>query len=229
MPLIRLENARKTYRENTPAKVEALQDLSFSVNAGEIVAVVGKSGSGKSTLLHILGCIDTLTSGRYYLNDEEINTQSVMELAYIRNKRIGFVLQNFGLLMNRSVRDNVLLPIFFSKNKDKKSYSIKMETILEQLGIVDKKTSLVGELSGGQKQRVAVARAIINDPEIILADEPTGALDQKTSVELIEILQQLNQSGKTIIIVTHDTGIARQCKRNIEIADGLIIRDEWLV
>ena len=207
------------------ARVFALNGLSLQIQKGELVALMGPSGSGKSTLLNIIGCIDQLTSGSYLLDGTDIQNFSHMRLAQLRNKRFGFVLQDFGLIDHWTVSKNVEIPLSYAKPSDKKPKE-RIEQVLNQLQIADKKSELAYRLSGGQKQRVAIARAIVNDPQIILADEPTGALDQKTGREVLNILQKIHQAGKTVIIVTHDPTVAGACNRVIQIVDGKMKQEQ---
>jgi putative ABC transport system ATP-binding protein len=222
---MKLENVQKIYNPNTPGAVKALNGIDLCVEKGEMIAVQGTSGAGKSTLLHILGCIDRLSSGRYFLYGEDITLKNDKYLSGIRNKKIGFVLQDFALIPYRSVIDNVSVPLIFgdtrlSQISDKCVMALKM---VDMHGLRSKKVS---QLSGGQKQRVAIARAIVNDPEIILADEPTGSLDSKNAENIMNILLDLNSHGKTIIIVTHDNNIASYCFRKIILSDGKIVHQE---
>ncbi len=222
MSLIKFENIGKIYDEGKQNACIALKDVSIEIDKGNLIAIIGESGSGKSTLLHILGCLDAPTSGEYYLNNEKVDFKNIRMLAKIRNKKIGFVLQDFGLILNETVIENVSVPLLFSKTP----FSEIKKKALNTLGLLGIDTLAVkksNQLSGGQKQRVAIARALVNDPDIILADEPTGALDSKTSAEIVNILLNLNRIGKTIIIVTHDKHIAKQCEGIIEISDGNII------
>ena len=207
------------------SRVFALNGLSLQIQKGELVALMGPSGSGKSTLLNIIGCIDQLTSGSYLLDGTDIQNFSHMRLAQLRNKRFGFVLQDFGLIDHWTVSKNVEIPLSYAKPSDKKPKE-RIEQVLNQLQIADKKSELAYRLSGGQKQRVAIARAIVNDPQIILADEPTGALDQKTGREVLNILQKIHQAGKTVIIVTHDPTVAGACNRVIQIVDGKMKQEQ---
>lgn len=218
MSLIELINIKKVYGKNDYA-VCALNGISLTINKGDMIAIMGTSGSGKSTLLNILGCLDKSTEGEYILNGRNITSYNNNELASIRNNNFGFVVQYFALIDDYSVLENVIIPLEYSKinKKQKKEKVIKL---LERLGLENKINRLPKELSGGQNQRVALARALINNPEIILADEPTGALDKKTSQEILSILKKLNEEGKTIIIVTHDENIAKQCHKIIKIEDG---------
>lgn len=221
MELIRVNNISKTYGVND-AKVNAIRDVSLTINEGELVAIVGKSGSGKSTLLNIIGCIDKPTNGEYFLGGRNIQDSREKELAKNRNGLIGFVLQYFGLINSYTVYENIELPLIYAKSKNKKE---KILNILKKLDILEKADKLPSELSGGQNQRVAMARALVNNPKLILADEPTGALDKNTSKQVMEILLKLNKEGKTVIIVTHDENISKQCDRIIRIEDGHIKDD----
>lgn len=223
MSVIQVSQVSKVYNMNTNAKVEALNQVELSIEKGELVAIVGKSGSGKSTLLHILGLLDTPTQGNYCLDGLDMSKMDSNNLAHIRNEKIGFVLQEFGLILTKTVYENIAIPLYFSKSVKRKQMTELIRKALKQVGLEEKEKSLVVELSGGQKQRVAIARAIVNNPEIILADEPTGALDQNTSNEIINLLIELNKKGKTVIIITHDMKIAEQCQRRIEISDGYIV------
>ena len=222
--MIELIDGVKIYGKGS-SRVFALNGLSLQIQKGELVALMGPSGSGKSTLLNIIGCIDQLTSGSYLLDGTDIQKFSNMRLAQLRNKRFGFVLQDFGLIDHWTVSKNVEIPLSYAKPSDKKPKD-RIEQVLNQLQIADKKSELAYRLSGGQKQRVAIARAIVNDPQIILADEPTGALDQKTGREVLNILQKIHQAGKTVIIVTHDPTVAGACNRVIQIVDGKMKQEQ---
>lgn len=221
MSLIRMENICKTYYPNTTAAVPALQGLSLSIQEGDLLAVMGPSGSGKSTLLHIMGCLDSADNGFYSLNGQEISQATRNELAWLRNQKIGFVLQEFGLLLNQTVIENVSIPLMFSSAKYNTIRKKTMD-VLCRLGIQELAKKKAGELSGGQKQRVAIARALVNNPDIILADEPTGSLDQHTAIEIMKLLMSLNEDGKTIVIVTHNPEIASCCHNTLFIRDGII-------
>lgn len=223
--MIKLKNIYKTYNKGKTNEFKALNGISLTIEDGELTAIIGKSGAGKSTLLHILACIDSYETGEYYIDDILVKKLREAKIAEIRNKKIGMVMQDFALVDDFSCIENVMLPLDFAKKK----ISDRKEKALNALRAVDmdkmaKKS--VNNLSGGQKQRVAIARAIVNEPSIILADEPTGALDTNTSVEIMELFNKLNKKGKTIIIVTHDPEIANQCDRIIEISDGVIINDQ---
>ncbi len=219
--MLHLKDIIKKYNEGKPNEVEALRGVDLTVEKGEMIAIMGPSGSGKSTLLNIIGCMDTLTSGSYLCDGEEVASLSQKKLAALRNKKFGFVLQDFGLLADRSVEENVMVPLLFSK-ESLKSSSKRIKPILENLGIADLAKRRANQLSGGQAQRVAIARALVNEPDVILADEPTGALDTHTSEDVVNIFKKLNESGKTIIIVTHNPEVAKKCDKTYIIRDGEI-------
>lgn len=220
--MIRLNKISKIYNKGKSNAFQALTDINIEIADGELVAIIGTSGAGKSTLLHILACIDSYESGEYYIDDTLVKNYSEKKLAQIRNKKIGMVMQDFALVDDFSALQNVMLPLDFSKSKvsEKKEKCLKA---LQAVGMEKFAHHQSNKLSGGQKQRVAIARAIVNEPSIILADEPTGALDSKTSVEIMELFKSLNAAGRTVIIVTHDMKIAQQCKRVIRIEDGKIV------
>lgn len=220
-PLLKATDVIKEYTVGD-TKIQALKGVSLEINEGEFVAIVGKSGSGKSTLMHILGLLDTPTSGSVVLKGTEISKYSEKELAKIRNKEIGFVFQFFNLLQRTTSLDNVVLPLKYSLTP-KKLWKEKAVKILEQVGLADRIYNKSNELSGGQKQRAAIARALVNDPAIIFADEPTGNLDSKTGEEITNLFKELNNQGKTIILVTHDEDLAKIAKRQITLKDGYII------
>ena len=222
--MLNLTNIIKKYNEGKPNEVEALRGVDLKVEKGEMIAIMGPSGSGKSTLLNIVGCMDTLTSGSYLCDGEEVSALSQKKLAALRNKKFGFVLQDFGLLADRSVEENVMVPLLFSK-ESLKSSTKRIKPILENLGIADLAKRRANQLSGGQAQRVAIARALVNEPDVILADEPTGALDTHTSEDVVNIFKKLNESGKTIIIVTHNPEVAKACDKTYIIRDGLISKE----
>lgn len=212
----------KTYQMSEDVQVHALRGLSFSVNAGEMVAIMGPSGSGKSTLMNILGCLDRPTSGQYFLDGEDVSQLNDDKLADIRNRRIGFVFQNYNLLPRTSTLGNVMLPLRYNRN-GKTNHKELATSMLEQVGLGDRIEHKPYELSGGQQQRVAIARALINDPAIILADEPTGNLDSKSGEEIMKLLLKLNKEKKvTLIVVTHDPDIAKFTQRAIHIIDGKV-------
>ena len=201
---------------------EALHGVSCEISDGEMVAIIGKSGAGKSTLLHILACIDSYQSGEYTIDGTLVKNLSEGQYAQIRNEKIGIVMQDFALVEDFSALENVLIPLDFAKKKIKNKKEKALEA-LKAVGMGDLSKKPCNKLSGGQKQRVAIARAIVNEPAMILADEPTGALDTKTSAEIMELFKRLNKEGKTVVIVTHDPKVAEQCSRVIEVSDGKII------
>ena len=220
--MIEIKNLTKTYNYKKSNAFTALKDISLKIEDGEMLAIIGKSGAGKSTLLHIIGCIDTFEKGEYSIDDTDVHKLSDKKLAEIRNEKVGIVMQDFALVEEYTVIENVKIPLYFSKKKKGSANTLAIEA-LEKVGIKELAKKPVNKLSGGQKQRVAIARAIVNDPSFILADEPTGALDTKTSAEIMELFKKLNDDGKTVIIITHDPGVAEKCKRKIEISDGEIL------
>ena len=225
MEIIKLTKLSKNYQMGN-TKVEALKNVDLSINNGEFVAVMGPSGSGKSTLMNLLGCLDKPSDGEYILDDKLINKMSSNKLAEIRNKKIGFVFQNFNLLSRTSAMENVQIPLIYSGSAPKQREK-KAKEKLDLVGLTDRIHHKPNQLSGGQQQRVAIARALVNEPVVILADEPTGALDSKTGEEILTIFQQLNDSGITIILVTHEKDIASFAKRIITFKDGAIIEDKF--
>ena len=219
--MIKLKGISKIYNKKKSNEFYALDKVNVEINKGELVAIIGKSGAGKSTMMHIIGCIDDFEEGTYELNGKDISGVSAKKKAEIRNKEIGIVMQDFALIDEYTVEENVMIPLYFTKGvKNRKD---KVKSALEKVGIADLKSKPINKLSGGQKQRVAIARAIVNEPEILLADEPTGALDTKTGQEIMNVFKEINDNGKTVIIITHDMEIAKQCKRIIEIKDGKIV------
>jgi len=202
--------------------VKALRGVSAVINSGEFVAIMGPSGSGKSTLMHVLGCLDTPTSGKYWLDKEEISSLKKSRLAWIRNKKIGFVFQTFNLLPHLNIQRNVELPLMYSGITARKRRKIA-EKVLDDVGLFDRIRHKPSELSGGQRQRVAIARALVNNPTILLADEPTGNLDTSSGNDILSIFSELNSHGHTIIIVTHDSAVSDRADRSIKIIDGLIV------
>lgn len=220
--MIKISDLSKIYNKGKSNEFQALKSVSLHIEKGDMVAIVGKSGAGKSTLLHIIGCMDKFEMGEYLLDGKSVAKISEKELASIRNEKVGIVMQDYALIESYSITENVKIPLYFSKKKDVKSQK-NITDILKKVGLGDIPKKQVNKLSGGQKQRVAIARAIVNNPDIILADEPTGALDTNTSAEIISLFKQLNDEGKTVIIITHDPNVAEQCKRTITISDGKII------
>ncbi len=220
MELISMKSITRFYGKNEN-RVDALRGIDLSINSGEFIAIIGPSGSGKTTLLNILGCLDSPNSGEYIIDKTDISKLTSKDLANLRNKKFGFIVQNFALLDDYTVYENIKIPLDYSKTKiNNKKQEIK--EILKKLGIEDKINKFPTELSGGQCQRVSIARALINNPDIILADEPTGALDKEMGQQVINIFKEINKENKTIIIVTHDANIASQCDRVITIEDGSI-------
>jgi putative ABC transport system ATP-binding protein len=207
------------------ARVHALRGVDLSVEPGEFVAIMGASGSGKSTLMNTLGCLDRPTSGEYLLSGKNVSTMNKNELADLRNEIIGFVFQGFNLLAKTSALENVELPLLYSRKKNNGDVQERSIAALTSVGLEQRIHHEPSQLSGGQQQRIAIARALVNDPQLILADEPTGNLDTRTSIEIMAIFQQLNDKGITIVVVTHETDIAAYAKRLIEMRDGRIIND----
>ena len=222
---VRLDDVRKTYRTGE-VEVQAVRGVSIEISQGEFVALMGSSGSGKSTLMNILGCLDRPTAGRYFLDGEDVSSLSRDDLADVRNRKLGFVFQNFNLLARTSALENVELPLLYSEQPlTNAQLRDKAEQVLAAVGLQGRGDHTPSQLSGGQQQRVAIARALINDPEVLLADEPTGNLDSRTSMEVMEIFQSLNEKGITIIMVTHEPDIASYARRNIVMKDGLVRSD----
>ena len=221
--LIKVDNLKKEFKTGEVV-TKVLRGLSFSIKEGEFVAIMGPSGSGKSTLMHILGMLDRASSGHYAFSGREVTTLNDNELASMRNEKIGFVFQSFNLLPRTTVLDNVKLPLTYSKNK--KEIDRRAKETLESVGLGHRLHYYTNQISGGEKQRVAIARALVNNPSVVFADEPTGNLDSKSGIQVMEILQKLNDSGNTIILVTHETSTAEHAKRIIKIKDGLIEEDK---
>jgi putative ABC transport system ATP-binding protein len=217
--LIQIESVTKVYGSGDAA-VAALRDFSLSVAPGESVAVMGPSGSGKSTLMNILGCLDTPTSGRYWFAGQDVSRLNETQLAHVRNRRIGFVFQQFQLLPKLSAWRNVELPLLYRNVRDRRSLALQA---LEQVGLANRVNHRPNQLSGGQQQRVAIARALVTDPDLILADEPTGNLDSASSRDVLAVLHELNEQGRTIIIITHDPEVAPVAKRTVHMRDGQMV------
>ena len=230
--LIRLENIYKIYGEGLESEVRALDGVSMCIERGEFVAIAGASGSGKSTLMNVLGCLDIPTYGEYWLDGENVRELTDRQLSHIRNKQIGFIFQGYNLIPELTARENVELPLIYQGIGAARRAELAQEA-LERVGLGSRGSHRPSEMSGGQQQRVAIARAISTHPPVIMADEPTGALDSKTGHEVLCFLQQLNREGSTIILITHDNGIAATARRIVRISDGKIVEDhaqevDWL-
>jgi len=221
--IIKTDNLKRSFQVGSE-KVEALKGINLSVEKGEFLSIMGPSGSGKTTLMNIIGCLDTPSSGSYYLNNKLVNDLKDDELAFIRNKEIGFVFQSFHLLAKNSALNNVLLPLKYAGVNQDEAYTLA-KNVLDKVGLSDRLNHAPSELSGGQQQRVAIARALVNKPSIIFADEPTGNLDSQTGDDVMNLFKELNNQGQTIILITHEEDIAKQSKRIINIKDGLIESD----
>ena len=222
--IISLQKIYKYYQIGTEI-VKALRNINLSILKNEYVAIMGPSGSGKSTLMNLLGCLDTPTSGQYFLNNKDVSRMSGNELAEVRNKEIGFVFQTFNLMPRYNALDNVILPLIYSGKKKNERIERGIE-VLNNVGLSDRIKHKPNELSGGQRQRVAIARAMVNNPSIILADEPTGNLDSKTSIEIMHLLDEIHKKGNTIILVTHEEEIAKFANRIIKLKDGWVESDK---
>ncbi len=222
--IIHLDNLRKSYYMGSQS-LEVLKGIQLDIYKNEYVALMGPSGSGKSTLMNILGCLDSPTSGRYVLNNQEVSQMQDAELAQIRNKEIGFVFQQFNLLPRLTAAENVALPLVYAGISKKERHEMAME-VLKKVGLADRSHHKPNEMSGGQIQRVAIARALVNNPAIILADEPTGNLDSRTSVEIMDLFSAIQEAGNTVVLVTHEEDIAGYAKRVIRLRDGVIESDE---
>ena len=223
-PIVRTEKLSKDYHLGEYT-VHALRDVTVTIEPGDFVAIMGPSGSGKSTLMNLLGCLDTPTSGRYFCDGIETSQMSSDALAQLRNQKIGFVFQNFNLLPRASAVENVKLPLLYGGHSETDRTRLSHEA-LASVGLSDRQSHLPTQLSGGQQQRVAIARALVNNPTLIFADEPTGALDTKTGAEIMSLFQQLNQQGKTIIVVTHEEDIAGYAGRQLRFRDGSMVSDQ---
>jgi len=224
MAMIEIKDLHKSYQMGSNS-LHVLKGINFSVEAGELVAIMGSSGSGKSTLLNILGMLDEANEGSYVLDGVPIKNLNETKAAQYRNKFLGFVFQSFNLINYKTAAENVALPLYYQRmpRKERQEKAIKY---LEQVGLKDWATHLPSELSGGQKQRVAIARAMAAEPKVLLADEPTGALDSKTSYEVMDLIQKINDAGNTILVVTHEPDIADMCKRIVHLKDGVIVEDK---
>ncbi len=221
--MIDLKDIYKIY-ETGDTEVHALDGINLHINKGEFVAIVGQSGSGKSTCMNIIGCLDVPTSGTYILDGIDVSTMTDDELSYIRNEELGFIFQQYNLIQKLTVLNNVELPLIYRHIPKEERESLARKA-LEKVGLSGKEDRYPQQLSGGQQQRVSIARALAGSPSVILADEPTGALDSKTGIEVLELIKELNEEGNTIILVTHDNGIAEKAKRIVRIQDGKIIED----
>lgn len=222
--MLDIQNLTKIYGRNKSSQVKALNGINLTVLPGEMIALVGASGSGKSTLLNILGLLDVQTSGEYFIDGVSIKSISEKQQAELRNKKFGFIMQDFALIEKYTVKQNLEIPCHYSKNKiSKKEREKRIDLLLETFGLLNKKYAYTNNLSGGQRQRVAIARALFNNPDIILADEPTGALDTKNKSEIINTLKRLNEKGKTIIVVTHDRKVASSCDKIYTMEDGRFV------
>ncbi|HVK03944.1 MAG TPA: ABC transporter ATP-binding protein [Armatimonadaceae bacterium] len=221
MTLIKVRDLRKTYKNGT-LDVPVLMGINLTIDHGEFVAIMGPSGSGKSTFMNILGCLDRPTSGEYLLEDRDVAKLNDNQLAEVRNQKFGFVFQSFNLLARTSALRNVELPMLYAGNRNREE---RARWALNRVGLADRMHHKPNELSGGQQQRVAIARALVNNPVVMMADEPTGALDTRTSVEIMDIFQELNREGKTVVMVTHEMDIAQHATRIIRFKDGLVVED----
>lgn len=230
--LIKLENVYKIYGEGLESEVRALDGVSLNIHRGEFVAIVGKSGSGKSTLMNVLGCLDIPTRGKYLLDGVDVRDLTDRELSHIRNRQIGFIFQQYNLIQTLNVLENVELPLIYQGVGTEERRKLAQEA-LEKVDLADRGKHRPGEMSGGQQQRAAIARAIVAHPPIIMADEPTGALDSHTGQDVLKFLRTLNKEGSTVILITHDNGIAATARRIVRLADGRVVEDhaqevDWL-
>jgi putative ABC transport system ATP-binding protein len=222
-PMIQISNLMKSYKLGGET-VYALNQVTLDIHKGEFLAIIGPSGSGKSTLMNMIGCLDRPDSGQYFLDGKEIGKMNDNELATIRNQKIGFIFQNFNLLTRLTALENVELPLIYNGISSKARRELALDS-LSKVGLVDRANHLPSQLSGGQQQRVAIARALVGHPSILLADEPTGALDSKTSSEILAVMKELNEQGHTIILITHDLNIAKQANRMVRIQDGQLFEN----
>jgi putative ABC transport system ATP-binding protein len=222
--VIRMEQVTKVYRTGS-LSVAALRGITLTIGAGEYVSIMGPSGSGKSTLMHILGCLDVPTSGQYWLSGEDVSELDEIDLAEARNRHIGFVFQQFNLLASMTAWRNVEVPLVYAGVPRRERKRMALDA-LERVGLGDRVDHRPGELSGGQQQRVAIARALVGEPDLVLADEPTGALDSKSASDLMGLLDELHEAGRTLIVITHDRDVASRAQRTIRIFDGLLAEDE---
>lgn len=220
-PVVRAENIRKVYRLGK-IEVEALRGVDLVIEPGEYVAIMGPSGSGKSTLMHIIGCLDSPTAGEYWLDGEPVSELRGRRLARIRNHKVGFVFQNFNLLSRVDIVENAALPLRYTGGISRRQRRERARTVLDQLGLSDRLQHKPDELSGGERQRVAIARALVNDPAMLLADEPTGNLDSDTSREILKVFRDLHSRGHTIVVVTHDPNVASEAERIVRLTDGRV-------
>ena len=222
--MIEISLINKIYDSGKENSYQALRDVSLSIKKGEFVGIIGKSGAGKSTLMHILGLIDSTTSGTYIFDGVDVSKLSDSKRAKLRNEKIGIVLQDFALMEKSSVYENVSIPLIIGRKIQKSvEQNKRINDILDEMGMLEFANKRVSKLSGGQKQRVAIARAMVNNPKVLLADEPTGALDEKTSREIMGVFEELNKKGTTVIIITHDMEVAKMCDRVVEIRDGKLV------
>ena len=224
--MIELNNVYKIYSDGD-SEIHALDGINLNIQQHEFVSIIGQSGSGKSTCMNIIGCLDVPTRGTYHLNGQDVSTMDEYQLASIRNKTLGFIFQQYNLIPKLSVLENVELPLIYQRiSPDKRRKAA--EEALDRVGLLDRKNKFPNQLSGGQQQRVSIARALAGNPPVILADEPTGALDSKTGIEVLEFIKKLNKEGTTIVLITHDNKIAMEAKRVVRIQDGNIVSDEIL-
>ena len=226
-PVVQMQEIHKIY-ESGEVPVHAVRGVSLDIHKGEFVALMGASGSGKSTLMNLLGCLDRPTKGTYKLDGIDVAGLDKNELADLRNQKLGFVFQGFNLLARTSALENVELPMLYGRHRRMSTAEIRERAMecLESVGLTNRADHMPNQLSGGQQQRVAIARGLVNQPQVLLADEPTGNLDSRTSVEVMGVFQKLNEAGITIVMVTHELDIARFCKRNLILRDGVVVRDE---